>query len=105
MNSVFHTLHTADGVRLDLHSLQPTVCKAAPVLLVHGIGASLHMWHSPRQGPSLAQYLTSLGHPVFSLSLRHRHDSVDTQWDLDHYVEHDLPTALHFIQKSCGRPR
>ena len=95
---------TNDGCIIPLHYLEPTRfdLDKAPVLLVHGFAANAHMWDSPVQEGSLANYFSRRGYPVFLIDLRFRQGRPPRDWDLDDYVLFDIPTVVDQIEIITG---
>jgi len=121
---VIHYLKTPDGWFLALHEYRPPAeapKRGYPVLLCHGLGGN-HVGWDFQEDLSVARYLASRGHRVFSLDLRGAGDSEKVgflerkrfAWNFDSYLRQDVPTAidgvlriaaaekLHWIGHSMG---
>jgi pimeloyl-ACP methyl ester carboxylesterase len=96
-------LTAADGVRLALHRVRPPSGKGAPVMLLHGLGANGFGWLLPRR--SFAHWLASRGFDVFVPELRGAGHSAHNgfTWNLDDYLQYDLPAFLAAIREESGQ--
>lgn len=98
---------TPDGVSLTLRHLTPapgSQPRNYPVLLLHGLASGHLGFHFP--GRSLARYLSSRGFDCYLPELRGHGDShAPDSWDLDDYLEHDLPALLDEVHDRSGRQR
>ena len=91
-------LKTKDDCELTIHTLMDR--KESPyVLLIHGIGATGHMWLGNGEKFRLPFFLQEKGFNVCMLNLRNRWNYTNHQWDLDHYVEFDIPAVVDYILK------
>lgn len=96
---------TTDGVRLAIHRVPPASgapSEHPPVLLLHGLGANRSGFLVPQR--SLAHHLSSLGFDCYVPELRGAGESEvpARPWDLDDYLEHDLPAILSAVRESSG---
>lgn len=95
---------TQDGCPISYVSVIPKIVSKFPVLMVHGIGASGGIWLLGRE-ESLPHTLCAQGFPVYIVNLRHRKGLIEKEWDLDDYVDFDLPTILRVIQNRHGKKK
>ncbi|MFI5307194.1 MAG: alpha/beta fold hydrolase [Polyangiales bacterium] len=95
---------TRDGVRLSIERLRGSDPHAGAVVLLHGLGANGRMFLI--EGASLALYLAELGFDCFVPDLRGAGHSERPAagFDLDTYLEQDLPTILDTALRASGQP-
>lgn len=95
---------TGDGVRLAIHRVPPQggPSRHPPVLLLHGLGANRAGYLMPQR--SFAHHLASRGFDCYVAEMRGAGDSdvPDAPWDLDDYLEQDLPAILRGIREISG---
>ncbi len=99
-----HYLSARDGVRLAVHRVRPPGAVAGPpVMLLHGLGANSHGWLMPQR--SLAHWLAERGWDVFVPELRGAGESgaAGGRWDLDDYLDADLPAILDAVRDASGQ--
>jgi polyhydroxyalkanoate synthase len=103
---------TDDGWEIALHRY-PKRTKRKPVLLVHGLGSNRYNLDFPKREKSLAKYLWTKGWDTWIIELRGAGVStrpsglgwLRRSWGIDHYVLHDLPSAIRFILKETGHQK
>jgi pimeloyl-ACP methyl ester carboxylesterase len=108
----FHTL-TDDGWKIALHRYPRNSQERRPVLLVHGLASNRHNFDFPIPEKSFAQYLWKKGWDTWIIELRGAGKSsppkgwqwLTKNWNVDHHVFHDLPTAVNFILKKTGHSK
>ncbi|OGQ90142.1 MAG: hypothetical protein A2289_19775 [Deltaproteobacteria bacterium RIFOXYA12_FULL_58_15] len=73
------------------------------VLLLHGLAANHHSFNFP--GRSLAEWLAARGFDCYLPNLRGHGDSERRafDWDLDDYLEADLPAIVDAVLKTSGQ--
>jgi pimeloyl-ACP methyl ester carboxylesterase len=73
-------------------------------MLVHGLAANRHAFHFP--GRSLADWLAEHGFDCYIPELRGHGESERRgfDWDLDTYLDDDLPPILEAIREHSGHP-
>ena len=89
-------LKTPDQCELTVQTILHS-SDAPYVLLIHGIGATGNMWLGNGEKYRLPYFLKRNGYNVCMLSLRNRWNFTSNQWDLDHYVEFDIPTVMEYL--------
>jgi pimeloyl-ACP methyl ester carboxylesterase len=108
----YHAL-TNDRWKIALHRYSQNIKGRSPVLLVHGFASNRHDLDFPEEEKSLAKYLWEKGWDVWLIELRGAGESrkptgwqrLTTNWNIDHYALHDLPTAVKFILEKSNRPQ
>lgn len=100
------TVEARDGLRLSMHRVCPRGSSRGAVLLLHGLACGSVGFHYP--GRSLAHYLAERGYDCYLPELRGHGSSErppNFQWDLDDYLEHDIPAVLGAILERSGQSR
>ncbi|MGC3999982.1 MAG: alpha/beta hydrolase [Anaeromyxobacter sp.] len=105
-----HLAATSDGWWLALGRCRPSgPPRGPPVLLVHGILMNRQAFEFGLERYALARYLSRAGFDCFSLDLRGHGDSRRAAgtsrlgtWNLDTYLQLDLPAALDEIRRVTG---
>ncbi|MFC1611812.1 alpha/beta fold hydrolase [Myxococcota bacterium] len=99
-------VRTPDGLGLVIHRVRHAGRKPGPaVMMVHGLGANRHAFHFP--GRSLAEYLAEHGFDCFIPELR-GHGLSERRgfaWDMDDYLEGDLPIIIDTIREKSGQEK
>ena len=108
-----HFARTADRWRLALHRYRPEASQdqRRPLLLCHGIAANRYSFDLSR-GTSLARYLRAQGWDVWVLELRGVGESSRPRfmgrrgwnWQVDDYLEKDLPAAIDYVCAQSQSP-
>jgi predicted alpha/beta hydrolase len=90
-----------DGVRLCLSRLRPVGPPRAAAILVHGLGANRFALHNPRR--SFAEHLAAKGFDCFVVELRGAgaSDRPTRPWDLDDYLDLDLPAVIDAVSREA----
>ncbi len=72
-------------------------------MLLHGLGSNAYGWLLPQR--SLAHWLAARGWDVFIPELRGAGESGagGWRWDLDDYLDQDLPAILDAVREASGR--
>jgi cholesterol oxidase len=97
---------TKSHLRLALHSYKSPIHSykspngiLGPILLIHGLAQGSLIYAHPKQGTSLAEYLTSLGYDVWLLDhrLSNQFDAAQIPfgtWSIDEIGAFDVPIAV-----------
>lgn len=108
-----HAVVTRDDWTLTIEhlpSLAPEKKRKYPLLVCHGLGANRHYFKT-KDEDSLIRNLQRAGYDVWLMDLRGRNDAGETgywfgkhtyNYDIDHYIQEDLDTAIAFVQKQTG---
>lgn len=94
-------VRTGDDLTLCVERLAPPERSHGAVILCHGLSANGLAFDLP--GRSLARYLTQQGFECFIPDLRGaRHSSLpDKGWNLDDYLEQDLPAIIQLVREQA----
>lgn len=97
-------VRTSDGWELCLRRirLQGAPRDAPPVMMLHGLAANHHSFHFAER--SMAAWMAARGHDVWIPELRGHGDSLarSYDWDVDAYLERDLPALISEILSATG---
>lgn len=100
---------TRDGWTLHLGRRRPQgTPRAPPVLLVHGIAMNRQAFDFGVERYSMAGFLSRAGFDCFTLDLRGHGRSrrgPTRRWNLDTYLEEDLPAAYDAVRRATGQAR
>jgi pimeloyl-ACP methyl ester carboxylesterase len=103
------TATTRDGWTLYLGRRRPRATpRLPPVLLVHGIAMNRQAFDFGVERWSLAGFLSRAGFDCFTLDLRGHGRSrrgPSRRWNLDTYLEEDLPAAFDAVRAATGAAR
>jgi polyhydroxyalkanoate synthase subunit PhaC len=105
-----HVVETRDGWRLGLRRLRTSERPArGPLLFVHGLGGTGNAFLMPGRSP--AQHLAQAGFDCWVVDLRGRPGSqppagsLCRDWDMDDYLDLDIPPVIETVLRESGRPR
>lgn len=93
-----------DGLRLRVDRVAPVGASRGAVILLHGLASGSLGFHYP--GRSLAHYLADNGFDCYLPELRGHGQSerpAGMRWDLDDYLEHDIPAILSAVRERSGQ--
>ncbi len=108
-----HEIKTKDDWNICLYRYEGKNKKRHPVFLVHGLASNRYNFDFPGKGKSFAQYLWKEGWDVWMIELRGSGNSrkkeswawLKQKWNVDHYIQQDLPCAVNYILKTCGKKK
>ncbi len=91
-----------DGLKLCVRRVTQTP-GGKPVVLLHGLGSNHGGFHFETR--SIAVWLSERGYDCFLPELRGHGDSQRPRkgWDLDDYLEYDIPAILDHVREQTGR--
>jgi pimeloyl-ACP methyl ester carboxylesterase len=105
-----HPVQTRDGWRIGLRRLRASERPArGPLLLVHGLGGTGNAFLMPGRSP--AEHLAHAGFDCWVVDLRGRPGteppagSRARDWDMEDYLDLDLPAVIETLLRESGRPR
>lgn len=105
-----YSVQVRDGWRIGLRRLRASERPArGPLLLVHGLGGTGDAFLLPGRSP--AAYLAQAGFDCWVIDLRGRPGSQPPagwrtrDWDMDDYLELDLPSVIDTVLRESGRPQ
>lgn len=99
-DSVTHDLVVEDQAPVTLTRVRGGL--RGPVLLVHGVAVSSHMFALPTQRPNFVDYLSAQGFDVWLVDWRGSTQHPLRQFTLDEAARYDIPAAVRKVREATG---